>query len=78
MLALISAACVFLVFLDYHKSKDIHKSIIYVVVFFTSAFLFSWAVKVLQFKLVYLVILIPLLLFGVLFLKDRNKEEVDF
>ena len=68
----------FLIFLDYHKSKNIQKSIIYVVVLVAMIVMLTLAVKVLQFKLLYLVILIPLVLFGAFFLKNSRKDEVDF
>ena len=78
MLLIISTACAFLIFLDYHKSKNIQKSIIYVAVLVAMIALLGLAVKVLQFKLLYLVVLIPLVLFGMLFLKNSRKDEVDF
>ena len=75
MLTLISSACVFLIFLDYHKSRNIHTSIIFVAVFFGVIFTLSFALKIFKFKLLFLVILIPTTLFGVLFFKNRNNTS---
>ncbi|PHR31386.1 MAG: hypothetical protein COA38_08050 [Fluviicola sp.] len=75
MLLIISLACTFLIFLDYHKSRNIHKSIIYVVVFIAILYAFSLALDFLKFKLLYLVILIPSTLFGLLYFKNRSNQS---
>lgn len=78
ILLIISLACVFLIFLDYHKSRNVQKSIIYVAVLLAAIVLMTVFLKVLKFKLLYVIAVIPLLLFGMLFLKNRIKNEVDF
>lgn len=78
MLLIISIASAFLIFLDYHKSRDIHKSIIHVALLFAVMFALGFALDLFRFKLLYLVIVIPPVLFGVLFLKNAKKDEVDF
>lgn len=78
MLLLISIACVFLIFLDYHSARNIQKSILFVAVFFAFILAMSFALKLLQFKLLFLVIIIPVVLFVALFLKNRKHDDVDF
>ena len=75
---LISMICPFLIFLDFHKARNIHKSVLFIVAFFVIMFLLGFAADALKFKLIYLVIIIPSLLFGILFLKNNKKDEVDF
>jgi hypothetical protein len=41
LVALVSLLCPFLIFLDYHKRKNVHLAIIYVIAFFGIIFLLS-------------------------------------
>lgn len=75
---LISMRCRFLIFIDYRKARNIHKSLIFIVAFFAVIFLLGFAADTLKFKLIYLVVIIPILLFGTLFLKNTKKDKVDF
>ncbi len=74
-----SLFCPFLIFLDGHKWRNIYQSIMYLAVFIAFSALMTVAVKMLQFGLLYLVILAAILLFGFFFPKNRKKkEQIDF
>lgn len=78
MFGLIPLACVFLIFLDDHRRDDIHKSIIYVVTFFSVIFVFGIAVEVLKFNLLFFAFMIPFLLFSLLYWKNRKNDEIQY
>lgn len=78
MFGLIPLACVFLIFLDYHRRDDIHKSIIYVVTFFSVIFVLGIAVEVLKFNLLFFAFMIPFLLFSLLYWKNRKNDEIQY
>lgn len=76
MFGLIPLACVFLIFLDYHRRNDVHQSIIYVIAFFAVIFLLGIAVEVLKFNLLFFAFMVPFLLFSLLYWKNRKDDRV--
>jgi hypothetical protein len=61
------------IFLDYHKRRNISNAIWFLIVFFTSIVFLAYMVKQFSFALIPLVIIIPAVLFGALFLKNKKK-----
>jgi hypothetical protein len=68
----LSGGVPFLILLDYHKKKDLRISVIYLVCFFATLWLIGFLVDELGFALLWLVILFPIFLFGILYLKNRK------
>jgi hypothetical protein len=72
LIVLVSIAPPFLILLDYHKRKNIGTSILYLVCFFAILWLIGFLVDELGFALLWFMILFPILLFGILYLKNRK------
>lgn len=64
-----------IIFFDYHKKHNFHKALWFVIIYVLAFTAISLLLKAMGLKLVYYLLLIPITIFGVLFLKNnRNKS----
>lgn len=64
-----------IIFLDYHKRRDIRKSIYFLILFFGVTITMAFVVKKYAFALLPFVFAIPFFLFGILFLKNKKHGK---
>jgi hypothetical protein len=53
LIALLSVGVPFLIFLDYNKKRDIHKGVLFVVLFFVAVFILSILIAVFRFGILW-------------------------
>jgi hypothetical protein len=64
----------FVIFFDYHKKKEIHRSIIYVLLFYSFWCLFIPLFVSLALKRFYILLLIPIFIFGIALRKPKKSD----
>lgn len=60
-----------IIFLDYHKKKNVHRAIWFLVFFVIGMLMISLTVQIFKFSVVYFLPLFPFALIGILFLKKK-------
>lgn len=64
----------FLILLDYHKKENIHRSIIYVVLFYSYLYLFIPAFLAIAIHGLYILLVVPIFIFGLAFRKNKSNN----
>lgn len=64
-----------IIFLDYHKRKDIRKSIYFLILFFGVSITMAFLVKKYAFGLLPFVFIFPFFFFGILILKNIKNAK---
>jgi hypothetical protein len=64
----------FVIFFDYHKKENIQRSIIYVVLFYSYLYLFIPVFLALAIHGLYILLLVPIFIFGLAFRKKKSSN----